>query len=180
MIKVRENGVVVLVPRYGIEGIVYVCERGARNPFAFDEKAEALTAPGCSLRVFDKVTVLIKVDAARRTAQALARDCGADAAEDVGNFLTLALLSLSPTTPSGSDSRAARRRRASGSSHLSTRLPVPWSTSNSARSQTYLVPFVPEKPFVITSWTPSPAISGGHSRSLPPLQRLHAPMRQPR
>ena len=65
VIKVRENGVVVLVPRYGIEGIVYVCERGARNPFAFDEKAEALTAPGCSLRVFDKVTVLIKVDAAK-------------------------------------------------------------------------------------------------------------------
>mgnify|MGYP002849798041 CR=1 FL=1 len=65
IIKVRENGVVVLVPRYGIEGIVYVCERGARNPFAFDEKAEALTAPGCSLRVFDKVTVLIKVDAAK-------------------------------------------------------------------------------------------------------------------
>ena len=31
----RENGVVVLVPRYGIEGIVYVCEAGAKNPFTF-------------------------------------------------------------------------------------------------------------------------------------------------
>ncbi len=35
VIKVRENGVVVLVPRYGIEGIVYVCEAGAKNPFTF-------------------------------------------------------------------------------------------------------------------------------------------------
>ena len=37
IIKVRENGVVVLVPRYGIEGICYVCEPGAPSPFAFDQ-----------------------------------------------------------------------------------------------------------------------------------------------
>ena len=36
--KVRDNGVVVLVPRYGIEGIVHVCEVGESNPFTFDEK----------------------------------------------------------------------------------------------------------------------------------------------
>ena len=51
----RENGVVVLVPRYGIEGIVYVCEAGAKNPFAFDQAEEILSSPSCSLRTFDKV-----------------------------------------------------------------------------------------------------------------------------
>ena len=51
----RENGVVVLVPRYGIEGIVYVCEAGAKNPFAFDQAEETLSSPSCTLRTFDKV-----------------------------------------------------------------------------------------------------------------------------
>ena len=37
IIKVRENGVVVLVPRYGIEGICYVCEPCAPSPFAVDQ-----------------------------------------------------------------------------------------------------------------------------------------------
>ena len=62
IIKVRENGVVVLVPRYGIEGIVYVSEPGAPSPFAFDAAEEALRAPGCVLRTFDKVRVRISVD----------------------------------------------------------------------------------------------------------------------
>ena len=62
VIKVRENGVVVLVPRYGIEGIVYVCEAGATNPFTFDAAEELLRSPGCVLRTFDKVRVRISVD----------------------------------------------------------------------------------------------------------------------
>ena len=53
--QVRENGVVVLVPRYGIEGIVYVAARGERSAFAYDAKTDALIAPGCTLRTFDKV-----------------------------------------------------------------------------------------------------------------------------
>ena len=36
--QVRENGVVVLVPRYGIEGIVYVAERGDSSIFEYDSK----------------------------------------------------------------------------------------------------------------------------------------------
>ena len=63
--KVRENGVVVLVPRYGIEGIVYVCESGAKNPFVFDEAGETLRSPSCTLRTFDKVRVRISVDATK-------------------------------------------------------------------------------------------------------------------
>ena len=56
-----------MIDRHGnpIPNLLEVTPQRARNPFAFDEKAEALTAPGCSLRVFDKVTVLIKVDAAK-------------------------------------------------------------------------------------------------------------------
>ena len=65
VIKVRENGVVVLVPRYGIEGIVYVCGRGQRSPFTYDEKLDQLACPGCVLRTFDKVRVRISVDASR-------------------------------------------------------------------------------------------------------------------
>ena len=62
VIKVRENGVVVLVPRYGIEGIVYVCESGGHNPFSFDQAEDTLRAPGCVLRTFDKVRVRIRVN----------------------------------------------------------------------------------------------------------------------
>ena len=65
VIKVRENGVVVLVPRYGIEGIVYVCAAGARNPFEYDAKKDVLRAPGCVLRTFDKVRVRISVDSSK-------------------------------------------------------------------------------------------------------------------
>ena len=65
IIKVKENGVVVLVPRYGIEGIVYVCAAGARNPFEYDAKLDQLRAPGCVLRTFDQVKVRIAVDSSR-------------------------------------------------------------------------------------------------------------------
>ena len=65
VIKVKENGVVVLVPRYGIEGIVYVCKRGERSPFEYDAKKDILRAPGCVLRSFDKVRVRISVDTSR-------------------------------------------------------------------------------------------------------------------
>lgn len=62
IIKVRDNGVVVIVPRYGIEGIIFLSQKGERNPFMFDEKNETLRAPGCSLSTFDKVRVRIQVN----------------------------------------------------------------------------------------------------------------------
>ena len=65
IIKVRENGVVVLVPRYGIEGIVYVCAPNEPSPFAYDADRHELRAPGCTLRTFDKVRVRISVDSSR-------------------------------------------------------------------------------------------------------------------
>jgi exosome complex exonuclease DIS3/RRP44 len=57
IIKVRENGVVVLVPRYGIEGVVFVCGPHDRSPFEYDQKREALQAAGCRLAAFDKVRI---------------------------------------------------------------------------------------------------------------------------
>ncbi|KAL1520405.1 hypothetical protein AB1Y20_021991 [Prymnesium parvum] len=65
VIQVRENGIVVLVPRYGIEGIVYVCARNEKNPFTFDNKLNILTAPGITIRAFDKLRVLIRVDSSK-------------------------------------------------------------------------------------------------------------------
>lgn len=62
IIKVRENGVVVLVPRYGIEGVVFVCGPHDRSPFEYDQKHEALQAAGCRLAAFDKVRVSIRVN----------------------------------------------------------------------------------------------------------------------
>ena len=65
IIKVRENGVVVLVPRYGIEGIVYICGPGEASPFEYDGKKDVLRAPSCVLKTFDKVRVKISVDSSR-------------------------------------------------------------------------------------------------------------------
>jgi exosome complex exonuclease DIS3/RRP44 len=65
IIKVRENGVVVLVPRFGIEGIVYVASKEGRNPFAYDEKLDTLTCGSLVLKTFDKVRVRISVDSTR-------------------------------------------------------------------------------------------------------------------
>ena len=65
IIKVRDNGVVVLVPRYGIEGIVFVADKAGGGAFTFDEKQDALISPSCTLKVFDKVRVNIKVDSSK-------------------------------------------------------------------------------------------------------------------
>lgn len=65
IIKVKENGVVVLVPRYGIEGIVYVCAPNETSPFEYDAKKEMLRHPTCVLKSFDKVKVKICVDSSR-------------------------------------------------------------------------------------------------------------------
>eukprot|EP00967_Tisochrysis_lutea_P082414 scaffold114103_cov29-Tisochrysis_lutea.AAC.6 len=62
IIKVRENGVVVLVPRYGIEGSIFVGSKHGRSVFEYDDKHELLRAPGCTLAAFDKVRVHIHVN----------------------------------------------------------------------------------------------------------------------
>ena len=60
IIKVKERSVIVLVPRFGIEGIVQIESKVDEGPrrFSHDEKRETLTSvtdPACVLRTFDKV-----------------------------------------------------------------------------------------------------------------------------
>jgi len=64
-VQVRDNGVVVLVPRYGIEGLVFTHDAGERSAFTYDPEKETLAAPGCVLRTFDQVKVRIAVDSSR-------------------------------------------------------------------------------------------------------------------
>ena len=71
---------VVLVPRYGIEGIVYTCKSGEHNPFTYDAKRDVLAAPGCVLRTFDRVRV--RISSARR------ERARAEAAADAPHELT--------------------------------------------------------------------------------------------
>lgn len=84
VMKVRKNGAIVFIPRFGIEGVVYVStrqqEKDLKAHFTFDEVAQRLTSvanPAASLRVFDEVCMLLRacvcvcgtvlnVDAARR------------------------------------------------------------------------------------------------------------------
>ena len=69
VMRVKSNGAVVLVPRFGIEGPVYVAPKGAaeediEKDYRFDEKGMALVHlrdPERSLRVFDEVKVKIEV-----------------------------------------------------------------------------------------------------------------------
>ena len=67
--RVKSNGAVVLVPRFGIEGPVYVAPKGTleeeiEREYRYDEKGMALIHlqnPSRSLRVFDEVKVKIEV-----------------------------------------------------------------------------------------------------------------------
>jgi len=60
--RVKANGFVVMVPRYGIEGPVFVAEQDAPNPFNYDAGAHTLTYENISFSVFDRVVVEISVD----------------------------------------------------------------------------------------------------------------------
>ena len=65
--RVRKNGAIVLVPRFGIEGPVYVAAKedtATLSQYRFEEEKKALvhlTDDSKSLRVFDEVKVLIEV-----------------------------------------------------------------------------------------------------------------------
>merc|ERR1712196_265121 len=67
VMRVRKNGAIVLVPRFGIEGPVYVAAKedtATLSQYRFEEEKKALvhlTDDSKSLRVFDEVKVLIEV-----------------------------------------------------------------------------------------------------------------------
>jgi exosome complex exonuclease DIS3/RRP44 len=60
--KVKANAFMVIVPRYGLEGIIYVDDRKGNTPFVFDEDNQKLTFENIKLQIFDKVEVQISVD----------------------------------------------------------------------------------------------------------------------
>lgn len=66
VMKVRKNGAIVFIPRFGIEGIVYVAGRKEDKDvhllFEYDEVAQRLTSranPKNTIRVFDEVSWLL-------------------------------------------------------------------------------------------------------------------------
>jgi len=64
IIRVKANGFIVLVPRYGIEGIVYVAEKKKKTSshFIFNETLQTLRMKDVTFKVFDRVKTKIYVD----------------------------------------------------------------------------------------------------------------------
>ena len=63
VLRVLKNGIIVLVPKYGIESIVYTSkEQGGPTPFVFDDESGRLVAGDVTLKTFDSVKVEITVE----------------------------------------------------------------------------------------------------------------------
>lgn len=60
VIKVFNNGVVVLVPKYGLEALIHIDDLGDAETAVFNEKEYKLDISGKSIRVFDKVKVKVE------------------------------------------------------------------------------------------------------------------------
>jgi exosome complex exonuclease DIS3/RRP44 len=63
ILRVLKNGFIVLVPKYGIETIVYTSlAADGPSPFNYDEEAKSLVAGDIVLKTFDSVKVEITVE----------------------------------------------------------------------------------------------------------------------
>lgn len=63
ILRVLKNGIIVLVPKYGIETIVYTSATvDGPSPFTYDEEAKSLVAGDVALKTFDSVKVEITVE----------------------------------------------------------------------------------------------------------------------
>ncbi|CEP19826.1 hypothetical protein [Parasitella parasitica] len=63
ILRVLKNGFIVLVPKYGIETIVYTSSSAdGPSPFNYDEEAKSLVAGDVILKTFDSVKVEITVE----------------------------------------------------------------------------------------------------------------------
>jgi exosome complex exonuclease DIS3/RRP44 len=63
ILRVLKNGFIILVPKYGIETIVYTSkEAGGPSPFTYDDEAKSLVAGDITLKTFDTVKVEITVE----------------------------------------------------------------------------------------------------------------------
>ncbi|KAG1223994.1 hypothetical protein G6F35_004307 [Rhizopus arrhizus] len=62
ILRVLKNGIIVLVPKYGLESIVYTAkEAGGPSPFEYDDEAKSLVAGNVTLKTFDTLNLLWKV-----------------------------------------------------------------------------------------------------------------------
>jgi len=66
IIRILKNGFVVLIPRYGIESIIYSEPNNksgsAKQIFTYDAKENKLVSEYATLKVFDKITVQISIE----------------------------------------------------------------------------------------------------------------------
>ncbi|XP_069746671.1 exosome complex exonuclease RRP44 [Narcine bancroftii] len=61
---VKKNAIVVLIPKFGLEGTVFFEEKGKQSPkMHYNEEIPSLTVEGRLFKMFDQVTVTITVDA---------------------------------------------------------------------------------------------------------------------
>lgn len=63
--RLRQNGFLVFLPKFGVEGIVHVCSPSDPAAFVLDEQAQTLTQrdpPHTVIRVLDKVVIHVSVD----------------------------------------------------------------------------------------------------------------------
>lgn len=63
VIRIMKNGFIVLIPRYGIEGIIYSSKdsKSASSVFTYDSKENILVSKTATIRVFENVTVQISI-----------------------------------------------------------------------------------------------------------------------
>ncbi|KAF8058848.1 RRP44A [Scenedesmus sp. PABB004] len=122
VVKVKANGLVVFVPKFGIEGPVYLVPKDAANnsnqappAYALDESGQALVSADGATRfaVFDKVAVRIEVEEGAAHRRSLA----------------LALVPRDELPPGDVAGRTAPRKRSS----LAARL-KPWTSFGSSTS----------------------------------------------
>jgi exosome complex exonuclease DIS3/RRP44 len=73
--RVKANAFICIVPRYGIEGIVYVADKRGNTPFVFNDDDQSLTKGDVRLRMFDKISVQISVDMTNPHRPYLKIDC---------------------------------------------------------------------------------------------------------
>ncbi|KAI9331135.1 exosome complex exonuclease RRP44, partial [Pilaira anomala] len=63
ILRVLKNGIIVLVPKYGVESIVYTTSgKTAASPFVYDDEDKSLVAGDIKLKTFDSVKVQISVE----------------------------------------------------------------------------------------------------------------------
>ena len=72
IIRVRENGIVVLVPRFGIESMIFLAEPGDVGTTQFDDNTLTVTCKGVAYRIFEWLDLEISVDKSQPHRPALA------------------------------------------------------------------------------------------------------------